>query len=213
VPDQGSTLLGSINRKSEGSVSRGVPVLGKVPFANRLFNNRGIGSNTSAHQMRVTATIINLDEYDEAVLSEAASRRMARGDTLPGERFAAGGVGGIPFGGRTAFDPALENRAGFLAANVGRGPLAPVAEEPKREVPSPEDIRRKNEVAKDQRDAEAGAYFEKADAAVAEGKTGVAKIYFNMAAKRATGEFKTQVAARLDALNVGLDPRAAAGGR
>ena len=213
VPDQGHTLLGSVNRSREGSVTRGVPLLGKVPFVNRGFKNRGIGRDTSALQMRAHATIINLDELDEAVLNEAASRRLARGETLGAERFAAGGFGGAPFGGRAPIDPVLDARAGFLARNVGRGPLEATPEEPKREPTSPEDIRRKNEAAKDQRDAEAVAYFEKAEAAVAEGKTGVAKIYFGMAAKRATGDFKSQVTERLDALNIGVDPRAAAGGK
>jgi hypothetical protein len=213
VPDQGNALLGSVNRAREGSVSRGVPLLGKVPFVNRGFNNRGIGRDVSALQMRAHATIINLDELDEAVLNEAASRRLARGETLGADRFVAGGVGGMPFGGRSAIDPALDARASFLSRNVGRGPLEPAVEEPKREAPSPEEIRRKNEVAKEQRDTEAVSYFDKAEAAVAEGKTGVAKIYYGMAAKRATGDFKAQVTARLDALNVGVDPRASAGGR
>src|SRR5262245_49324472 len=82
VPDQGSALLGSVNRAREGSVSRGVPILGKVPFVNRGFNNRAIGRDVSALQMRVHATIINLDELDEAVLNEAAARRLSRGEAV-----------------------------------------------------------------------------------------------------------------------------------
>lgn len=203
VPDQGSALLGGISRSSEGSVSRGVPLLNKVPFVNRAFNNRAIGRDTSANQMRVHATIISLNELDEAVLAEAAARRSARGETVGGERFAGGGFGGAAFGGRVALDPALDARANFLSRHVGRAPLEQPAQERERQAPSPEEIRRQTETAKEQRDAESVAYFEKAEAAVADGKSGVAKIYYSMAAKRATGEFKAQVFARLEALNGG----------
>lgn len=203
VPDQGNTLMGSVNRSSSGNTTRGVPILGKIPGLNRGFKNTGIGSSTSASQMRVSATIIDLNELDEAVLAEAAARRMARGEALGGERFAGGGG---------SFDPALERRADFLSRHIGRGPPEAVAEAPKREAPSPEEIRRKNEAAKEARDAEAVAYFNKAEAAVADGKPGVAKIYYGMAAKRATGEFKEQVAARLSALTSGLGGKLAAGG-
>ena len=36
VPDGGTALLGGINRLSEGSVSRGVPMLNKIPGVSRL---------------------------------------------------------------------------------------------------------------------------------------------------------------------------------
>lgn len=202
VPDGGSTLLGGVSRSASGDSSRGVPLLGKVPGLNRPFKNSSIGSTMHASSMRASVTIIDLNELDEAVLAEAAARRMARGETLGGDRF----VGGGP-----SFDPALERRADFLSRHIGRGPGETIAAvEPKREAPSPEEIRKKNEAAKEARDAEAVACFEKAEAAVAEGKPGVAKIYYGMAAKRATGEFKAQIAARLEALTSGV--KLAAGG-
>jgi hypothetical protein len=204
VPDQGSAFLGGVNRSSEGRVERGVPLLGSVPFLNRPFRNNAIGSNTSALQMRTVATIINLDELDEAVLAEAASRRLARGETVGGARLAGGGFGGAAFGGRSTEDSAIERRADFLAHNVGRSTEDVArAEPPRKTAPSPEEIKRKNEAAQEARDAEAVAYFDKAESAIADGKAGVAKIYYGMAAKRATGDFKSQVAERLEALNAG----------
>lgn len=203
VPDGGSALMGGVSRSSSGNTTRGVPLFGKVPYLNRPFKNSGIGSSISASSMRASVTIIDMNELDEAVLAEAAARRMARGETLGGDRF----VGGAP-----SFDPAIDRRADFLARHVGHGPEEAVAAKPKRSAPSPEEIRRRNEAAKEVRDAEAITYFEKAEASVAEGKPGVAKIYYGMADKRATGEFKTQIASRLEALTSGLGSKLAAGG-
>ena len=47
---------------------------------------------------------------------------------------------------------------------------------------------------------EAADYFQRAQEAEAAGKAGVAKIYYQMAARRATGELREQVAAKLEAI-------------
>jgi hypothetical protein len=49
-------------------------------------------------------------------------------------------------------------------------------------------------------DREAAGYFEQGRSAEAAGKPTVAKIYYQMAARRASGELKAQVQARLDAV-------------
>ena len=51
------------------------------------------------------------------------------------------------------------------------------------------------------RSAEAESYFAQARQAETDGKPGVAKIYYQMAARRASGDFKQQIQARLDALS------------
>ena len=43
VPDGGTVLLGGIKRLQEGRTERGVPMLSKLPYINRLFKNVGIG--------------------------------------------------------------------------------------------------------------------------------------------------------------------------
>ena len=50
------------------------------------------------------------------------------------------------------------------------------------------------------RSAEAESYFSQGRQAETDGKPGVAKIYYQMAARRASGDLKQQVQARLDAL-------------
>ena len=51
------------------------------------------------------------------------------------------------------------------------------------------------------RTEEADSYFARGQQAEADGKPNVAKIYYQMAARRATGELKQQVQARLDAVS------------
>lgn len=75
VPDQGGAYLGGIQRGAMGSSTSGVPLLGNVPGAGRLFRNRGIGSSLSSSSFGVTATIIDLNEMDRQILGETAARR------------------------------------------------------------------------------------------------------------------------------------------
>jgi general secretion pathway protein D len=66
VPDGGTVLLGGIKRLSEGRVERGVPMLSKLPYVNRLFKNVGIGRETESLMMMVTPRIIIQEEEELA---------------------------------------------------------------------------------------------------------------------------------------------------
>ena len=79
VPDGGSMFLGGVKSHAEGSVSRGLPILGNVPGAGRLFKNRAIGRESGASNSRVHAQIIIMEELEQEVLAEAARRQAARG--------------------------------------------------------------------------------------------------------------------------------------
>ena len=68
VPDGGTVLLGGIKRLSEGRNERGVPVLSKIPYINRLFKNVGIGRTTSSLMMMVTPRIIIQEEEEQKLL-------------------------------------------------------------------------------------------------------------------------------------------------
>ncbi len=65
VPDGGTILLGGIKRLSEGRNEKGVPILNKIPFINRLFKNSGIGRETTSLMMMVTPRIIIQEEEEE----------------------------------------------------------------------------------------------------------------------------------------------------
>jgi len=187
VPDQGSAYLGGIKRASESSVSRGVPILGKMPFANRLFTNRGIGREVGASHMHVTATIIDHNEMDEMILGRAAAMRP--------------GVAAVS---------ETDRRAAYLSRNVARNRLEAAEEAVARRAPSVEEIRQRNEAAQQERDSEAQFFYAKGRKAQAAGKNTLAKTYYQMAARRATGPFKTVVLARLDAVTLGGTSKLAA---
>jgi general secretion pathway protein D len=65
VPDGGTVLLGGIKRLSEGRTERGVPMLNKIPYVNRLFRNVGIGRESQSLMMMVTPRIIIQEEEEE----------------------------------------------------------------------------------------------------------------------------------------------------
>ena len=171
VPDRGSAYLGGVNRASSGSTRHGLPGGG------RLFGNRGIGSSRGSSGVHVRATIIDHQELDRAVLAQAAARRN-RADRVS----------------------RVDRRAGYLARNVARNDLRPSSDPPPRSLPSVEQIRRRNELARAEREAEVVFFFEKGQKAEAAGKRNVAKIFYQMAARRAHGALKSRLMARLQVI-------------
>lgn len=73
VPDGGTVLLGGIKRLSEGRNERGVPILSKLPYINRLFNNVGIGRTTQSLMLMVTPRIIIQEEEEANLLGQQPS--------------------------------------------------------------------------------------------------------------------------------------------
>lgn len=107
VPDRGGALLGGVNRGAIGSVERGVPGLSNLPYANRLFKNRAIGSRYSPSTVSVHARIIDFEEMDRALLAEADRRRQIR---LANPRFDHVEV----------VEQDVQEKAEFLSRNIGR---------------------------------------------------------------------------------------------
>jgi general secretion pathway protein D len=70
VPDGGTVLMGGIKRLSEGRNERGLPLMSKLPYINRLFKNVGIGRDTQSLMMMVTPRIIiqEEEEYEQTGL-------------------------------------------------------------------------------------------------------------------------------------------------
>ncbi len=180
VPDQGSVFLGGIDRAADGRTEFGVPGL---PFPG--FQNRGIGSDRSATSFSVTATIHDFDAMDQALLNTPPRSGMT-GD------FRSDGLGWTP--------SAIAARS-FRRQPVDLGGNWQVQPDP----PSPVGDVAVEQVARATRRAartdEADNFFARGQQAEADGKPNVAKIYYQMAAKRATGSLKQDVQARLDALS------------
>ncbi len=73
VPDGGTVLLGGLKRLSEGRNEYGPPIIGKVPYLNRLFKNVGYGRETESLLMMVTPRII-INEEEEIIQTGVYSR-------------------------------------------------------------------------------------------------------------------------------------------
>ena len=58
VPDGGTVLLGGIRKAAGGPLERGVPILAKVPYLNRLFKNDAAIKDTQPLLIMVTPRII-----------------------------------------------------------------------------------------------------------------------------------------------------------
>lgn len=67
VPDGGTVLLGGIKRMTEVRRENGVPLLSKLPYVNRLFENVAIGKSSESLMMMVTPRIIIQSEEEEAI--------------------------------------------------------------------------------------------------------------------------------------------------
>ena len=52
-------------RLKEGRDEKGTPILNKIPYINRLFQNTGIGRETESLMMMVTPRIIIQEEEEE----------------------------------------------------------------------------------------------------------------------------------------------------
>ena len=193
APDGGTIGLGGVARASSGRTERSVPMLGKLPYAGRLFNNRGIGQDYSNGYTTVTPRIIILEE-EEAKLG------------LPDYNSGAP-IGGVlsssasrNFGQTTRGLTDSDRQALRLSQHVSVNQFDQFEAEPEPAGPSPEEIRRRNEAAAQARQSEAYKWYEKGLAAEEAGKANVARIYYDMAARRAPDELKTVVQAKLDAL-------------
>ncbi len=193
VPDGGTGLLGGISRASEGSVTRGVPMLDKIPGVGRLFKNRGIGRDVGVSQMTISPRIIDLEEEE---LRQTGFSYDTLGQSSPQPPAARPMV----VAGAPALDPGLARQADFLVRNIARHPVPVHADAAEPALPSVEEVKRQNELAQVQRTSEAGQFFAKGQRAEAEGKAGVAKIWYEMAARRADGDLALEIAERLAVL-------------
>jgi Flp pilus assembly secretin CpaC len=65
VPDMGTVLLGGQRLTQEIEVESGVPVLGKIPFINRFFNNRSMSREERTLLMLIRPQILIQDETED----------------------------------------------------------------------------------------------------------------------------------------------------
>ncbi len=99
VPDGGGIQVGGIKTLSEGSTSRGAPLLGGIPGINRGFQNRGIGRETGSSGISIHPQVLVMSELEEDHLARA-------------------GYG--PDGQRNGANDAVAAKAAFLTKHMGK---------------------------------------------------------------------------------------------
>ncbi len=143
-----------------------------LPGGGRLFGNRSIEHSAGVSLTSVHTTVIDHEELDRAVLAEAARLRPAR---LPQEV--------------SADAVAQRMDAASSGSSAAEAPLVSVAE-----------TRRQNAARQAAGRAEVASLIAQGEKAEANGHFGAARIYYQMARKRADGSLQPQIAARLAAL-------------
>ncbi len=186
VPDSGGAYLGGIGRASSGSSVFGTP----------LFRNGAIGLERSHAGMSVHATIHDFEAIDALLLGQKAGAPSGHG--------AQGAT-------RDAIPPLLRRRIGVPVdgtvlhpAEDGRAPqpdaqrFQPPADDPGRS--SLADLRRTQQQQAATEDADAAAYFQRGQRAADAGNLGAARVYFQMAARRASGPLRQAALEQLASL-------------
>jgi len=195
-----------------GDTSQSPFVVGLIPVVGGLSDTFPIGPwpcYTTGCPPYLTAPLLQGmpqgNPRVQAMLRQAAVGNRALNDD-PSDPLLAGLPGGGPApprgagrqaddgldagGGAVAqVDPAAQSLAAAQSSAAGRA------------VPSVAEARRLRHLEEAARSDEAQGLYERGLTAEEGGKPGVAKIYYNMALKSATGEFRDQILARLNALS------------
>jgi hypothetical protein len=170
VPDGGGAYLGGLNSGASNSSRFGVGPL----------SNRGLSSTRGASGVSVSATVIDNQEIDRALLAEAAANRVSNERAAEATNAKAAAIAkSIPT--RAAAREASERSGSALPGSVTA-------------------IRSENAAAADLQSAELASYMAKARQAEADNKPGVAKVFYQMVARRDQGQMKQQAVERLAAL-------------
>lgn len=182
VPDRGSVYLGGVNRAATGRSEFGAPLL--------PFRNRSIGMERSASSAWVSVWVHDFEAMDQYLLSQPTAFRAAQAaNSRPLMPQVASGPS--PYAASSIGASDTWNRRLDAAQQGSAGPTAMSLAE----------LRAKHEREQQSRSDEARKWFERGQGAEAAGKRNVARVYYQMAARRATGPLKDQIAARLDAVD------------
>jgi hypothetical protein len=176
VPDQGSVSLGGVDYARSASVSRGVPVGGRLPVVGGPLRSHATGHSIGANRVSVTATIIDHREWDEAIRAMATEQPQGN----PREE-------------------AIARRAEFLSRHVARHASA-IDRTADPGSMSIEAIRLRNQRIDAERQTEARNYFARGQQALQEDRRGVAAAYFRLAVRRGNDQLRDRALAHIKAI-------------
>jgi hypothetical protein len=184
VPDRGSAYLGGVSRSAMSRSERGLPILSRVPVAGRAFGNRAIAGRTDLSGASVSAYIHDFEAMDEELLGQAAA--AARRSTSAVRRQ----PGNANVTARSATPP-RSLPSGQISDAAGRTSVA--------------DLRRQQQIQKHASQTEANLAarrdIERAKELMASGKSGLARMYLQQAAKQADPQLRTEIAAMFNNLS------------
>jgi hypothetical protein len=191
---------------SISDISQSPFVVGVVPIVGGFLEGFPIGI---APQYTLGYPIPVGPQFQAAPQGDSPVRAMMRQGELPA---------GLP-GGGAAPPEARPHRSGDRAAGIDPAAAPAAGIDPAaqklaaaqsssagRAVPSVAEARRMRQVEQATQNAEALVQFERGLTAEEGGKPGVAKIYYNMALKRADGELRSRILARLKAVGSSSSP-------
>ncbi|HKD36789.1 MAG TPA: hypothetical protein VKB78_08305 [Pirellulales bacterium] len=185
VPDSGGGVLGGTGIAISGRVETGIPGLGFRPF-----DNVATGGVCGASGASIHAEIQDLDEMDRALLAGGGGNVA---DNTSPDSIA---IQKLP----VMLRPLARNAKGISSSREPSPLLGDAAGSQ-----SVADMRRQqaaaDAVAETQTQGEAQRLFDQAGDLQAAGKPGVAKVYYRMAARRATGDLKDRAIAALRELS------------
>ena len=177
VPDRGSVYLGGVNRAQSGLNEARWPLL---PFA--PFRNRGLSTGASAAGASASVYIHDFQAMDPYLRGQAASGpALASGDGVAGAK------------------RSVPQRSALLGLHSVQPQPPATASRPL--VLSPAELARQQPLAPVDPQQEAENLFALGTEAQSQGNLGAAKVFYEMAARRATGELRTQILARLEVVS------------
>ena len=191
APDRGSALLGGVNRASEGRSDFGVPCLRGLPFLGRGFHSTAIGRQVGAGSMRVSVQVHDFDSMERSLLGNSTAGAVP----APGQAL-------VPIGGPLA--AIMGSNAGISGINAHRRTDGYVASDvvssAARPAASVGEARAMRQAEMAAVAEEAQRLFQRGLKAESEGNRRLAKVYYEMAARRASGPLQQDISARLAAL-------------
>jgi hypothetical protein len=169
VPDNGSGFLGGIDSAASGRTELGTPL---APFP--PLRNAAAGSQVSSGGARVFATVHDFAAMDQRLLGEAGSPTpsVPIATNQPPLRVPPS----LAWTKKT--QPLAESSASRPAASVGQ-------------------LRAQHAAEQLAKSSEAHELFDQGQRLEASGKPNVARIYYQMAVRRASGDLKDRIDARL----------------
>ncbi len=177
VPDSGAGFAGGVGSGASGCSQFGIPGLGSRPFTNVAD-----GSTRSGGGVSVSAEIHDFDAMDKQLLGADFDRRTSA-DALAD----AAAVRKLPMMLRPVIGAKPSPTSPLAIDAAGGTSLAEM---------------RRQQVAEDSAaQREAQRLFDQAVDLQSAGKPGVAKVFYQMASRRATGELKERAQAAVRELN------------